>query len=114
MAKDRIPGPLERRHLIERELAPEKASAIAEAYLAEGRPAEAVVFLEKAEATDRLQALAEEAIAAGDAFLFRTVGQALQEEPASERWIALAETAEAAGKLRYAESARRWATRGES
>ncbi len=113
MAKDKIPGPLERRHLIERELSADKAVALAEAYLAEGRGAEAVVFLEKAGATDRLRELADRAVEEGDAFLFRAAGQALGEELPAERWRALAEAAEAAGKTRYAESARRWATRGE-
>lgn len=113
MAGEKIPSPLERRHLIERELTSERAQAIAEAYLAEGRAAEAVVFLEKAGATDRLRALADDAIAAGDAFLLRAAFQALGEEPPSERWLTLAEAAEAAGKQRYADSARRWATRGE-
>ena len=42
MARPKIPGPLERRHLIERELAPAQAIKTAEAYLAEGRAIEAV------------------------------------------------------------------------
>ena len=113
MASEKIPGPLERRHLIERELPDEKAIGLADAYLAEGRGAEAVIFLEKAGARDRLEALADRAVSEGDAFLFRAVGQALGEEPPSDQWLALAEAAEAAGKLRHAESARRWATRGE-
>ena len=113
MASEKIPGPLERRHLIERELSAEKALGIAEAYLAADRGAEAVVFLEKAEAHDRLRSLADQALEAGDAFLFRSVGQALGEELPAERWLRLADTAEAAGKLRHAASARRWATRGE-
>ncbi len=113
MAKSKIPGPLERRHLIERELSPEKAVELADAYLEEGRGSEAVVFLEKANATDRLRALADRAVEEGDAFLFRAVGQALGEAPSADRWLALGDAAEAAGKLRYAESARRWATRGE-
>ena len=37
MAKSRIPGPLERRHLVERELSPAQALRHAEAYLAAGR-----------------------------------------------------------------------------
>jgi len=110
---EKIPGALERRHLIERDLPAEKAVGLADAYLAEGRSAEAVVFLEKADARDRLQALAIEAVEQGDAFLFRAIGQALGEEPPAERWLALAERADATGKARHAESARRWATRGE-
>ena len=41
----RIPDPLKRRHLVEGDLDPAKALALAEAYLAEGRSQEAVAFL---------------------------------------------------------------------
>ena len=71
MAKSKIPDPLERRHLLERELPPAQALRLAEAYLAEGRTLEAVDFLRKAEAKDRLAALRAEAVAAGDSFLLR-------------------------------------------
>jgi hypothetical protein len=37
MARGKLPNPLERRHLVERDLSPERSRAIAEAYLAEGR-----------------------------------------------------------------------------
>jgi hypothetical protein len=113
MASEKIPGALERRHLIERDMPSEKAVGIAEAYLAQGRATEAVIFLEKAGARERLEQLAAEAVEHGDAFLFRAVGQAMGEEPASDRWLALADAADAAGKQRHAESARRWATRGD-
>jgi hypothetical protein len=111
---EKIPGPLDRRLLIERDLPVEKCIGLAEAYLAEGRASEAVVFLKKADARDRLAALADDAASKGDAFLFREATQALGEEPSSDRWQALLDAAEASGKQRYAETARRWANRGDT
>ena len=105
MARPLIPDVLARRHLIEGELDPARALRIAEAYVAEGRPLEAVAFFEKAGARERLEALAEEAVAAGDVFLLRTVAAAQGDEPSPERWRALAEAAKAAGKLAYAREA---------
>ena len=111
MPPESVPSPLERRHLIEKDLPAEKRLALAEAYLADGRVAEALVFLEQAGARDRLEGLANDAETSGDAFIFKAVFQALGEEPPSSRWAALAENAERAGKLRHAETARRQATR---
>jgi hypothetical protein len=111
MAKSAIPDPLERRHLIERELAPEAALRIAEAYLAEERVWEAVAFLLKADARDRLLALAEDASRAGDSFLVRELARALGEEPTADGWRATAEAARASGKERFAAQAQRLADR---
>ena len=107
MAKIAIPDPLERRHLVERELDPSRALAIAEAYLAADRSVEAVAFLRKAKADERLAALWREAVAAGDAFLLREVAQALGREPGPSDWGALSEAAAAAGRDRYAGEGRR-------
>jgi hypothetical protein len=112
VAKSKIPNPLARRHLLERELPPAQALRLAEAYLAEGRSLEAVEFLRKAEAKDRLAALRDESVAAGDSFLLRIVATALGEAPDRELWRRLAEAADAAGKLRQAADARRQAARG--
>lgn len=111
MAPEKIPSPLVRRHLIEGDLPAEKALALAEAYIAAGRATEAVVFLRKAVANDRLRELGDQAVEDGDAFLLRSIQHALGEEPPAERWERLAEVAEASGKLRHAETARRQATR---
>jgi hypothetical protein len=113
MARSAIPDPLERRHLVERELPAEKALAIAEAYLAAGRRGEALDFLRKANASDRLVALRSEAIADGDAFLLRQVSAADSRPIAREEWQELALAAERLGKERYAAEARRQAERGE-
>jgi len=113
VARRKIPLPLERRHLLAKELPAERARAIAEAYAAEGRVAEGVEFLAKAGAHDELVALREQAIADGDVFLFRMVAQLLEEEPGREQWSRLADAAAAAGKLRYEAEARRQAERGE-
>ena len=113
MAKSKIPDPLERRHLVERELSPAQALRLAEAYLAEGRSLEAVDFLRKAGARDRLEAVRAEAIAAGDSFLLRVVATGLGETPDRASWSRLAEAADAAGKQRHAADARRQAARGE-
>jgi len=111
MAKPLIPGPLERRHLLERELEPARALAIADAYLAEARSLEAVAFLRKAGAQARLEALVEVALREGDAFLLREVAQALGREVEAALWHQLAEAAAAAGKDRYVAEARRQAER---
>jgi hypothetical protein len=107
MAKTAIPDPLERRHLVERQLEPSRALAIAEAYLAAQRSLEAVAFLRKAKAAERLEVLWREAVAAGDAFLLREVAQALGREPSTADWRALSEAAAATGRDRYAAEGRR-------
>ena len=111
MAKKTIPDPLERRHLVERQLDPARALAIAEAYLAEERAQEAVAFLVRAQATERLEAVWRLAIQQGDPFLLREVAAALGRPPDGASWRELAEAAAAAGKDRYAAEARRQETR---
>ena len=107
VAKSKIPGPLERRHLIERAL------AFAEAYLEQDRSVEAVEFLAKAEAHERLAELRRDAVAAGDVFLLRALLEVMEDPPEREEWTALATAAAAAGKDRYAAEATRQAERGE-
>jgi hypothetical protein len=114
VAKSRLPNPLERRHLIEREIPPAQALRIAVAYLEEGRAVESLEFLRKADARDRLTELRREAIEGGDAFLMRGVAVASGEPATREEWQALAEAASAAGKLHYAEEARRQTQRGKA
>lgn len=111
MAKSAIPNPLDRRVLIEREMTPEAALRVADAYLAEERVWEAVAFLVKAGATDRLLALAEEASRAGDAFLVRELCRAAGQQPTPEGWAETAAAAHAAGKERFAAQAQRLADR---
>ena len=111
MAQFRLPNPLERRHLVERPIPPAQALRVAEAYLEEGRAVEALDFLRKAGARDRLAELRREAIEGGDAFLLRGVAAASGEPATREEWLALAEAASAAGKLRYADEARRQSQR---
>jgi len=113
MAKTGIPGALERRHLVEKDLAEAQAQRIADAYLAEERYLESVDFLGKLEETQGLQELRKRAVEEGDAFLLRSVAAVMGDRPAREEWQALVEAASALGKLRYAEEARRQAERGE-
>jgi hypothetical protein len=105
----KIPDPLKRRHLVEQKLDPKQALTLAEAYLEEGRIPEALEFLSKAEAMDRLRELRAGAIESGDVFVMRDVSRRLGEEPAAADWRALAEAASAAGKEAYALEARRMA-----
>jgi hypothetical protein len=111
MAKRRIPDPLERRHTVERNLTPEAALALAEAYLEEERAWEAIAFLVKAQARERMAELREEATRAGDTFLVRELSRALGDEPTAERWRAVAEAARAAGKETFAAQAKRFSER---
>ena len=111
--KSIIPNPLERRHLVERTVAPEQSLRLAEAYLADGRAWEAIVFLQKADARDRLGSLREAAIADGDFFLVRELTRALGDELPAAGWRATSQAAAAAGKERYAASAHRMAERAE-
>ena len=113
MAKSKIPNPLERRHLIEKELSPEKSRAIAEAYLEHGRVIEALEFLQGAEAEERLAELRREAIEIGDAFALRAIGAAMEQAPGRDEWEALAAAASRAGKQLYAAEATRQAERGD-
>jgi len=114
VAKNKIPGPLERRLLIEKSMPEAQALRIAEAYLEAGRSVEAVSFLQKAGAQDRLAELRELAVREGDAFLFRSAAEACEKAMGRDEWAALAVAAEQAGKDCYAVEARRQAERGES
>ena len=114
MGKKKLPGPIERRHLIERELSTAQALRYAEAYLEEGFEVDAIAFLVKAEATDQLQSLRGRSIEAGDGFLLRSVASAMKDPPKAEEWEALAEAAKRSGKERYSTDALRHAERGES
>jgi hypothetical protein len=113
MAKKKHPDPLRRRHLVEQEMDPARALQIAEAYLEEDRALEAVAFLVKAEAQDRLVEVREQAVREGDPFLLRETCVALKEEADAATWRALAEAARAAGKELYAVEASRQAARLE-
>jgi len=113
MAKSDIPDPLARRHLIEKNLDDAQAIALADAYIGTGRLVEAIAFLLKADARDRLEGLMDEAVGAGDAFLLKQIADAARLDPGPERWLALAEHAVAAGKDRYADTARRHARSAE-
>jgi hypothetical protein len=99
--------------MVEQPMDPARALRIAEAYLEEGRAMEAVAFLAKAEARDRLETLREQAVAEGDAFLLREISAALGEEADAATWQALAEAARAGGKDLYAAEASRQAARLE-
>jgi hypothetical protein len=111
MAKSIIPDPLERRHLLERQADVSASLKIAEAYMEEGRADEAIDFFAKAGASDRLEALLTDAVEAGDAFLMQSVVRVSGIEVGAEKWLRCAQIAEDRGKLRYAEVARRQATR---
>ena len=113
MAKADIPNPLERRHLVERELSNDQAEAIADAYLAEERTEEAVVVLAKAGAQDRLRALWSDAAADGNVFLLREIARLLDTEPSPALWERVAEAARTSGKHAYAEAALRQAPRSD-
>jgi hypothetical protein len=107
--RTRAPDALKRRHLVESELSAPRALAIAESYLADARPFDALTFLSKAGATERLRELLREAAAGGDLFLVREIGALLGEPPSPETWLQVAEAAAAAGKERCAVEARRLA-----
>jgi hypothetical protein len=107
VASVKIPDPIERRHLLERPMDPAQAIRYAEEYIAEDRAIEAVEFFAKAEATDRLEELAETAIVAGDAFLYRQANDAMRREPSIGAWERLANAADSAGLDAYAQTARR-------
>ena len=113
MAKAKIPDPLERRHLIEKELAPAQARAIADAYLAEDRAIEAIDFLRIAGAGEGLAELRGRALEEGDAFLLRAVAAAQAQPPTREDWQRVAAAAAASGRERYAIEARRQAERSD-
>lgn len=104
-----LPDPLKRRHLLEDKLDPAKARAIADLYLEEGRTNEALAFLVKADARDRLEEMRDRAVEDGDPFLLRHTCEALREEPGAERWNATARAARAAGREAQASDAERQA-----
>jgi hypothetical protein len=110
LAKTKLPDPLSRRYLLERELDPARARAVAEAYLAQGREIEAIEFLARGDGRESLAALRAAAVERGDVFLMRAVAQALDEEPDAGTWRALGEAASRAGRERDADTAARLAT----
>jgi hypothetical protein len=114
MAKTAIPDALKRRHLMEQEADEQQSLALAEAYLEAGRVEEALAFLAKAGATNKLADLADRAVAEGDAFLLKQIGDLLAREYESATWLSLADAAQANGKLLYAEVARRQARTSEA
>jgi len=114
MATVRLPDALARRHLIEKELTAAHALRLAEAYLAEERVVEALAFLQKAGATDRLRAIAEQAKLDGDVFLMRQAAALSGEPPSAADWRTVGEAARERGKLRFAADAERQADRQES
>jgi hypothetical protein len=107
MAKSAVPGALERRHLIESETGEAQALKIAEAYLAADRLEEALIFLEKAGATERLTELRAGAVAAGDVFLLRSAARSMGESPSREEWLRVETIAATAGRELYAADAHR-------
>lgn len=107
MARTRIPDAIERRELIEQELDAGRARKLAETYLEQERVFEALAFLEKAGDAERLRAIRDEAVRAGDVFLFREAAARCGEEPEAADWRALAEAAGSAGKESYAQEAMR-------
>lgn len=109
MAKTKLPDPLSRRHLLERELDPAKARDLGEAYLAAGREVEAVEFLSRAGDRESLAAIQRAAVERGDVFLMRMASSGLGEDPSADRWQSLATAARAAGRIRDAEAAVRLA-----
>jgi hypothetical protein len=111
VATRKLPDALERRHLIEKDLAPAQALKLAEDYLAQERVVESLVFLKKAGAEERLRALAEQAKLDGDVFLMRQVATWLGASPTAEEWRVAAGVAHERGKLRYAADAERQAGR---
>ena len=114
MAKTVIPDALKRRHLMEQEADEKQSLALAEVYIEAGRVQEALSFLSKAGATNRLEDLADRAVADGDAFLLKQIGDFLSHEYESATWLSLADAADAKGKLLYAEAARRQARTSEA
>ncbi|MDJ0789610.1 MAG: hypothetical protein QNK05_22680 [Myxococcota bacterium] len=103
----RLPDPLNRRHLLEKDLPEAKALAVAEGYLAEGRLVESLAFLSKAGATEKLRELRDQAVQEGDVFLLRETSLALEVGIDGETWKRTAQAAEAKGLALYAEEARR-------
>jgi len=110
LAKTKLPDPLSRRYLLERELDPTKARALADAYLEAGREVESIEFFVRAQAEEPLRALQTAAVERGDVFLMKMASAALDEEPTAEVWRALQQAASAAGREREAEMASRLAT----
>ena len=103
----KIPDAIKRRELVEQKLDAGRALKLAEAYLAKDRVFEALAFLAKANARERLAEVRDEAVRNGDVFLLREASVHLGEEPDAETWRALAAAAAAAGKESYAQEAQR-------
>ena len=66
MARTATPNSLARRHLLEKKISESHALSLAEAYLEADRPSDALAFLVRAGATEKLAEMRERAIEAGD------------------------------------------------
>ncbi|MEN8183486.1 MAG: hypothetical protein ABFS46_13230 [Myxococcota bacterium] len=113
MARTVLPDALTRREWVEQPSKGDRDARVAEAYLADGRRAESLVFLARSGGRELLRELAGQAVQEGDAFLLREACRALGEEPSREQWTLLAEAAVREGKESYAVEARRQALRRE-
>jgi len=113
MARSRIPNPLDRRHLIEKKATEAQSLQIAEAYLEAGHSVEALEFLAKANAAERLGELRAGAVASGDVFLLRATARAMKEPPTAEEWRRIAAAATGAGRELDAATAQRQLEAGE-
>ncbi len=101
-----LPTTMEKRELLYGDGAPPaELVRLGELYLAAGKPDEAAHFFLKAGETKRLERLAEDALAAGDAFAFDQVRGMLGKSPTPDEWFRLAEAARRSGKELFAKRA---------
>jgi hypothetical protein len=83
-------------------LAAEDANRYADLFLQAGKPAIALMFLERSKDEVRLRKLAADAASAGDAFLLHGVNRIRPETVDVQQWRDAAGRARAAGKLLFA------------
>jgi hypothetical protein len=83
-------------------LGPEDANRYADLFLQAGKPAIALMFLERSKDESRLRKVAAGAVDAGDAFLLHGVNRIRPETVDVQQWRDAAARARAAGKLLFA------------
>ena len=101
--KEEPAGYLEKRKVLyESEVSSDRLQALAEQFVQAGQLSDAVECYRKAGAVEQLEALVDEAVAQGDTFLCEQIASAIGRTLAEEQWAGVGKQAMEKGKYGYA------------
>ncbi|MBN1808057.1 MAG: hypothetical protein JW909_03250 [Planctomycetes bacterium] len=94
-----LPGPMKKREMLySPTVSPDDKTAMGRAFLEAGFVSDALAFFVEARSKNDLLKMRDYALAEGDAFILRAVGNASPDLVSEDHWKAVAETAERLGK----------------